>query len=553
MADEDLSYQGNFSLKPENIKFEWTPEIALEWVKCKRDPLYFIETYMRIQDADGQEVRFKLYPYQRAMIEAMWKSRNSIFATARQAGKSTTTCAFILWFIIFNKGKNVAILANVGKTASEILAKVKYGYEGLPMWMKHGVKKFNENTLFLENRSRVLAGTTTKSAIRGYTISLLFIDEAAHVENWDEFYTSVFNTISSGKKSKIVLVSTPLGLNHFHAFWKNANRAETDKDWNGFKPVLVTWKDVPGRDAAWRIATLKAGNGDLEKFAQEHEVEFLGSSGTLISGRKLKELVSIDPINSLDGLLNQYFSPVRGKLYSLIADVSRGRGLDYSAFNVIDVTKMPYQQVASYRNNLITPIDYADVIHGMAKHYNDALVLVETNDIGEQICDLLYHDYEYINLVQTESAGAAGKRISQGFSGKHTDKGIRTTVRVKNIGCSILKMLVEQDQLIVNDEETINEFKTFSRKLKSYEAEPGKHDDLVMTLVLFSWMTDQTFFKEYTDINTLTNLREKTDDQLMQELAPFGIIEDGLDYEEVTMDGHAAELADPWALRWYDS
>jgi hypothetical protein len=272
-------------------------------------------------------------------------------------------------------------------------------------------------------------------------------------------------------------------------------------------------------------------NFDVEKFSQEYEVEFLGSSGTLIAGWKLKELVHKTPLYEKDGL-KQYETPRPGRSYACIADVSRGKGLDYSAFSIVDVTEMPYSQVCTYKNNLITPIDYADIIHRVCKSYNSAATLVEINDIGEQVATSLHFDFEYENVLFTESAGRSGKRITSGF-GANIDQGIRTTKSVKSVGCSILKLLVEQNQLIVNDFDTISELSTFSRKGVSYEAESGKHDDLVMGLVLFAWLSDQMYFKELTSINTLAKLREKTDEEIAQDLVPFGFVDNGMHADEV--------------------
>jgi|SRR3990170_788448 len=523
-------HRGNPNLKRAGIGFAWTPEMMQEYIKCANDPLYFIETYMKIVHKDEGLIDIDLYHYQRDMVESMRDNRFSIFTTARQAGKSTIVCGYILWYTIFNAYKTVGLLANKGDTAREILSKVQIAYQHLPKWLQQGVVEWNKGSLVLENGSRVVATATSSDSIRGYSINLLFIDEAAWIENWDEFFTSVYPTIISGKTTQIVLVSTPHGLNHFHKTWKFALEKRND-----YHPIKVMWFDVPGRDAAWKEETLRGMNYDLEKFAQEQECEFLGSSGSLIAGWKLKELVYQIPILEKDGL-SQYCKPEKGRRYSLIADVSRGKALDYSAFSVLDITEMPYNQVCVYRNNLILPVDYCEIIHNIAKLYNEALVLIETNDIGEQISDLLYHEYEYINLVQTENAGPQGKKISQGFSGKATERGVRTTIRVKNVGCSILKMLIEQNQLTINDTNTIEELATFSKKNKSYEAEPGKHDDIVMGLVLFAWMTDQSFFKEFSDINTLNKLREKTDEEIMNQLLPFGI-DDGQNYEEVNFEG----------------
>lgn len=519
--DNEKGYKGNVLLKRANQDIEWTPELLQEWVKCSEDPIYFVETYMKIITLNDGLQNFKPYPYQRNMFKSFVENRYTIVTTARQAGKSTTTCGFILWYIIFHDAKTVALLANKGETAREILGRVQLAYQHLPKWLQQGVKEWNKGSFELENDSRVIAAATSASAIRGYTINLLFIDEAAHIDNWDEFFTSVYPTISSGTESKIVLVSTPNGLNHFYSTWINAieNR-------NGYSPILVNWKDVPGRNEKWKKETLAGMNFDIEKFNQEMECEFLGSSGTLIAGWKLKELVPLTAGVQQEGM-SQYFKAEKDKVYTIVCDVSRGKGLDYSAFQVIDVTKMPYQQVCVYRNNAITPIDYADVIHRTAKAYNDAAVLVEINDIGEQISNSLHFDFGYENILYTENAGRSGKQVTSGFSGRTADKGIRTTKIVKSVGCSMMKLLIEQNQLIINDFHTINELSTFSKRGNSYEAESGKHDDLVMCLVLFAWLSEQQYFKDYTNINTLLSLREKNEEEMDQDLAPFGFIDDG--------------------------
>ena len=527
MLDNEKGYKGNILLKKSNQEIEWSPDLIQEWVKCSEDPIYFVENYMKIISLNEGLVTFNPYPYQRNMIKTFVDNRYSIVTTARQAGKSTTTCGFILWYIIFQADKTVALLANKGDTAREILGRVQLAYQHLPKWLQQGVKEWNKGSFELENNSRVIAAATSASAIRGYTINLLFIDEAAHIENWDEFFTSVYPTISSGSESKIILVSTPNGLNHFYSTWANAKEGR-----NGYASILVNWKDVPGRDEKWRQETLAGMNFDLEKFDQEMNCEFLGSSGTLIAGWKLKELVPQTAVVQQEGLM-QYYKPIKDHIYTIVCDVSRGKGLDYSAFQIIDVTKMPYEQACVYRNNSVSPVDYADVIHRLAKAYNNAAVLVEINDIGEQVSHSLHYDFGYENILFTENSGRAGKQVTAGFSGRTADKGIRTTKLVKSVGCSILKLLIEQNQFIVNDFHTINELSTFSKKGNSYEAESGKHDDLVMCLVLFAWLSDQQYFKDYSNINTLMSLREKTDEDMEQDLAPFGFVFNGReDYED---------------------
>jgi hypothetical protein len=521
-------YLGNPLLKRSGVDVNWTQELVEEWVKCSESVTYFVEKYMKIINIDKGLMNFNLYPYQHEMLNTMAENRYTIIATARQSGKSTTTCGMILWYILFNKDKTVALLANKGETAREILGRIQLAYQHLPKWMQQGVVEWNKGSFVLENNSRVIAAATSSNNIRGFSVNLLFIDECAFVDNWDQFFTSVFPTISSGQDTKIILVSTPNGLNHFYKTWKLAEEGK-----NNYKCVKVHWSDVPGRDEKWKEEVLAGMNFDLEKFSQEHCVEFQGSSGTLIAGWKLKELIGENPIMQNDGLY-QYKKPVENRSYVCIVDVSRGKGLDYSAFSIIDVSSMPYEQVCAYRNNSVTPLDYAGIIHTVCKSYNSASILVEINDIGEQVSSSLHYDYEYENILFTESAGRSGKRITSGFGTAGTlDKGIRTTKIVKSIGCSILKLMIEQNQLIINDFNTINELSTFSRKNNSYEAEPGCHDDLVMSLVLFSWLSDQSYFKEFTNINTLAKLREKSDEEIAGELLPFGFVDSGETYEEM--------------------
>jgi hypothetical protein len=520
-------YLGNPNLKKPNTHVDWTPELLNEYIRCSRDPVYFIETYMQIVHVDRGLIPFKLYDYQHKMVESFNINRNTIVVSARQSGKSVTVCAFILWYILFNEDKSVALLANKGDTAREILSRVELAYQHLPSWLQHGIKEWNKGSLILENNSRVFATSTSATGIRGYAINLLFIDEAAFIDNWDEFFTSVYPTISSGMETKVVLVSTPNGLNHFHAIWTNAK-----KRLNNYHPILVRWQQVPGRNAEWKQETLSGMNFNEEKFNQEYNCEFLGSSGTLIAGWKLKELTEewIQPVSEREGMC-QYHAARAGRKYAIVCDVSRGKGLDYSAFQVMDITEMPYQQVCVFRNNSVTPADYASIIHRTARAHNDAVVLVEINDIGEQVSHSLLYDFSYENILYTENAGRSGKRVTSGFGGAgkgSVDKGIKTTKVVKSVGCSLLKLLIEQGQMVIHDHETVNELSTFSRKANSYEAETGKHDDLVMCLVLFAWLSDQTYFKELTDINTLQELRDKTEEDIAEELCAFDFfVDDG--------------------------
>lgn len=523
----DKGYNGNPLLKKSRRNINWTPEMVQEYLKCAEDPIYFAEKYIQIVHVDRGLIPIVLYDYQKEIIEKITKNRRVAVCTSRQAGKTTTAAAVILHYIIFNDHKTVALLANKGDAAREILDRIKISYEGLPPWLQQGVVSWNKGSIELENGCKIIAAATSSSAIRGKSISLLYIDETAFVDNWDEFFASVFPTISSGNTTKILFTSTPNGLNHFYKTCMGALAERDSKEWNGYEYVEVPWQRVPGRGEVWRHETLSSMDFDQEKFAQEFECAWLGSSGTLISGAVLKSLVSKTPLVSRDGL-KVYEEKQGNHQYVIVCDVSRGKGLDYSAFQVIDITQMPYNQVCTYKNNMVTPLDYAGTIFQISKLYNSASILVEINDTGGQVADALYFDYECESVIQTENAGARGKRISAGFSKTTTsDRGVRTTKTVKSIGCSMLKLLIEQRQLIINDHDTIFELSRFSKKATSYEAEPGCHDDLVMGLVLFGWMSDQQYFKDLTDINTLMKLRDRTDEELERDLLPTGFMDDG--------------------------
>lgn len=520
-------YRGNANLKKIGQKINWTADLIEERRKCKNDILYFAENYVKVITPDEGFVNIQLYEYQKEIIKAFGSSESTqtIVATARQVGKTTTAVCIILHYILFNPAKSVAILANKAEAAKEVLDRIKLAYEALPLWLQQGVVEFNKTLISLENKSKVFAAATSSSNIRGKAVQFVYIDETAFIENWDEFYTSVFPVLSAGSKSKILFTSTPNGLNHFHKTWELANKRDSDpENWNGFTPIRVTWQEVPGRDEAWKMKQLKGYDFDYQKFSQEYEVEFQGSSGTLISGSKLKTLVCATPVTDNHAGLIQYQSAIEGHTYVLIADVSHGKGLDYSAFHVIDVTAFPYRQVCTFRSNQISTTDYTDVVFRIGKAYNTAYVLVENNDWGAQVPQMLHNEYEYENILMTKTTGRQGKGI---FFGPGAEQGVRTTTTVKAIGCSMLKALIEGDRLIIHDQATINELSTFSKKGNSYEAEIGKNDDLVMGLVLFGWMTNDPFFKEISDSDVLKALREHNLDELEQEMLPFGFIEDG--------------------------
>ena len=494
------NYLGNPRLKRVNMPMQLTEDQVREYVKCAEDPVYFIENYVKVVMLDKGFVQINLYPFQKDAIEKFNKNRRIIVKAGRQVGKTTMVVGYILWYVLFNTDKSVAILANKAATAREILSRIKLAYEALPHWIQQGVKTWNKGDIELENGCRILANSTASSAIRGFSISLLYLDEFAFVPTniADEFFTSVYPTISSGTESKILISSTPNGMNHFYKMWNDAV-----EDNNGFTHISANWREVPGRDQKWADEQFRV-LGE-QKFMQEMECEFLGSSGTLISAVALRALSLAKPIANT-GIENFkiYDEAKPDHLYFMVVDTSRGKGLDYSAFTVIDATALPYKVVATYKDNEISPLVYPAILKQVGTYYNNAYQLVETNDNGQQIVDILFDDYEYENILSTVEHGKSklNKKLLVNFGfGQKSGRGVKTTKSVKRLGCSILKNLIERQQLIITDYDIISELSTFVSNGVSYEAEEGSHDDLVMCLVLFAWLTNQRFFSDMTDVN----------------------------------------------------
>ena len=505
-------YLGNPKLKRIGVPVQLNENEITEYVKCANDPIYFIQNYVKIITLDHGFVGIKLYPFQQEAITKINNDRRIIVKAGRQVGKTTMVVGYILWYILFNEDKTVAILANKAPTAREILSRIKIAYEALPLWLQQGVRTWNKGDIELENNSRIMATSTASSAIRGFSISLLYLDEFAFVPTniAEEFFTSVYPTISSGTSSKILISSTPNGMNHFYKMWTDAIEGR-----NAFSFIEANWRQVPGRTESWALEQRKV-LGE-EKYLQEMECEFQGSAGTLISGMVLKSLTFKTPTipSSIAGL--DFHSQVEvGHKYVISVDTSRGRGLDHSAFVVFDVTDIPYRVVCKYKNNEISPVVYPSIISSIGKYYNMAYVLVEINDNGQQVADSLFDDYEYENILYTADIK---KRLilTLSYAGKAV-RGIRTTKSVKRLGCSLLKSMIESHKLIAEDYEIITELSTFINKGTSYEAEEGAHDDLVMCLVLFSWMTNQEFFSELCDMDIKKKLYQEQMEQINEEM-----------------------------------
>jgi hypothetical protein len=534
-------YLGNPLLKKANTPIEFTEEQVIEFFKCKEDPVYFARNYIKIVSLDHGLVPFDMYPFQERLIQNFHKNRFNICKMPRQTGKSTTCVSYLLHYAVFNDNVNIAILANKASTARDLLGRLQLAYENLPKWMQQGIISWNKGSLELENGSKISSNSTSSSAVRGGSYNVIFLDEFAFIPNHiaDDFFASVYPTISSGQSTKVIIVSTPRGMNHFYRMWHDAERGK-----NEYLPTDVHWSEVPGRDAAWKEQTI--ANTSEQQFKVEFECEFLGSTNTLINPTKLRNLVYEDPIKRNAGL-DIYEQPKEEHNYLMTVDVARGLGNDYSAFIVFDITEFPYKVVAKYRNNEIKPMLFPNIIYDVAKAYNGSWLLVEVNDIGDQVANILHFDLEYDNVLMCSMRGRAGQIVGSGFSGKKSQLGVRMTAAVKKLGCSNLKTLMEDDKLLTVDYDIISELTTFAQKHNSFEAEEGCNDDLAMCLVIFSWLVAQDYFKEMTDNDVRKRIYEEQKNQIEQDMSPFGFILDGINDEVSFVDTDG----DRWHLDEY--
>ena len=544
MPSVDDIYLGNPNLKKANTEIEFTQEQILEFVACKEDPVYFAKKYIKIVSLDEGLVPFNLYPFQEKLISNFHENRFNICKMPRQTGKSTTCVSYLLHYAVFNDNVNIAILANKASTARDLLSRLQLAYENLPKWMQQGIIAWNKGSLELENGSKILAASTSASAVRGGSYNVIFLDEFAFIPNHiaDQFFASVYPTISSGQSTKVIIVSTPRGMNHFYRLWHDAERGK-----NEYKPTDVHWSEVPGRDDVWREQTI--ANTSEAQFKVEFECEFLGSVDTLIAPSKLRTMVYEEPAQRNAGL-DIYESPMMGHDYLITVDVARGVEKDYSAFVLVDITSFPHRIVGKYRNNQIKPMLFPSVIYEVATKYNKAFILCEVNDIGDQVASIIHYDLEYDNLLMASMRGRAGQVIGQGFSGKKTQMGVKMSKTVKKVGSLNLKTLIESDKIVFKDYEIISELTTFIQKNNSFEAEEGANDDLAMCLVIYAWLVQNDYFKELTDQDVRKRLYEEQKNQIEQDMAPFGFMIDGLDEDSfVDAEGDRWNKADEYGDR----
>ena len=532
------AYLGNPNLKKVNTPVEFTEEQIKEYQKCANDPIYFMENYVRIVSLDEGLVPFKMYDFQKNIVNTIHDNRFTICKLPRQSGKSTTTISYLLHYALFNPNSNIAILANKSTTARDILGRLQLAYENLPKWLQQGIINWNKGNIELENKSTIVAAATSSSAIRGGSYNIIFLDEFAFVPTniAESFFSSVYPTISSGKNTKMIIVSTPYGMNQFYKLWTDAENKRND-----YIPIEVHWSEVPGRDEAWKEQTIR--NTSPEQFQQEFECEFLGSVNTLISPAKIKNMAYMNPLKS-SGSVEVFEAPIKGHTYICTVDVSRGVDKDYSAFIVFDVTQMPYKVVALYKDNEVKPFVFPNIIEQVCKGYNRAHILTEVNDIGQQIAEALQFEIEYDNLMMTTQKGRAGQILGAMYSGRGSSLGVRMTKQIKRIGCANIKTLIEGDKLIINAFKIIEEISTFAKRGQSYQAEDGANDDLMMCCVIFGWVSNQPYFKELTNTNARQQMYVEQQNLIEQDMAPFGFLDDGInEHEQTTVD----EYGDVWS------
>jgi hypothetical protein len=531
-----FSYLGNRNLKKPNAIIEFTQHQIDEYDKCSKDPIYFARNYMKIVNVDRGLIPFEMYDYQEDTIQTFKDNRFCILKFPRQTGKSTCVVAYMLWLVLFKDMYSIAILANKARLAAELLGRLELAYEHLPKWLQQGVVVWNKRSIELENGSKIMAEATTASAVRGGSFNMIFLDEFAHIRTnlAEEFFQSVYPTISSGKTTQVIIVSTPNGMNHYYKMWTNAKQGRSE-----YVPLEIHWSQVPGRDEQWKRQQIN--NTSEQQFSQEFECQFLGSTHTLVSPQTLQQMTFVTPISSKHSF-DQYYNVIEDHTYVIVADVSRGKELDYSAFIVYDITEYPYRIAAKYNNNAVSPLVYPEIIYQIANYYNQAYILVETNDIGQQVADIIANDYEYENIISTATSGNKGI-VAKAWASNHTQLGVRTTKLVKRIGCATIKDVIETSKLIIEDFEIIEQLTTFTLQKNTYKADEGCYDDLVMCLVLFGWLIRQDFFKELTNSDFRAKMLLQQKHYLEQEVMPFGFMhDDGREAYEEIVDGSSFKL-----------
>ncbi|MFW6281855.1 MAG: terminase large subunit domain-containing protein [bacterium] len=484
------------------IKYDvWELKTLTHSLKCADDHIVMVEGFKEkfVKDLDENDNVItkngleKVVSVEKLEVEpeemydlTVDSEKHTLFTNGILSHNSTISSVFLLWYSLFHKDKTVAIMANKESLAIEMLDKIKMAYQQLPKWLQQGIQYdgWNKKKLSLENGSRIIAAATSSNALTGYTINLLYLDEFAKVPQYvaDDFIASVYPVVTSGKSSKIIMVSTPLGLNQFYNFWVGATRKDGNE--NSFYPISVGWWEVPGRDEKFKQDVIK--DIGLNRWEQEFSCKFLGSNSTLIDSDILERIVYKVPIaTKWTGLFSIYEQPLQNKEYVLGVDVGKGVGKDYSVIQVLKIeSDKKLEQVGIYRSNLIIPHDFAQIVVSIAKFYNNAHVMVENNDIGHIVCDSIWYEIEYEELVNLDAKAL----------------GVRSTRRSKKIANMMLKEYLEKGWLDIYDERTVYELSRYEEiKPGVYAAGKTEHDDAVTSLLwaLYFVQTDEFEGKSY--------------------------------------------------------
>lgn len=533
-----MSKANNLKIKPLGYKENYTEQQIEEIYKCKNDPIYFIQNYIKVISLDNSIIPFTLRDYQKKLINIVHKKRFTIAMMSRQSGKSTTVVSYLLQYALFNSNKRISLSAHNESLAQTLLSKIKTAYENLPSWLQQGVDVLNKNTFEFENGSTIVATATSAKTARGTSNNILLLDEFAFVEDHlaEEFYKSVYPSITQSKTAKIVIISTPNGMNLFYKMWMDAINKK-----NSYTPLKVTWKDVPTCNVPGWEETTKKNISSID-FAQEFECNFLGSTATLISAKVLSRIPVEAPIKSSDGL-DIYEDYQKNHKYVMTVDPSNfmfneRNKQDYSAFVIIDITDPPYRVVAKYRNNEITSSIFPEYVYKVGKQYKFPFLLCESDSnmsVGKALSELEYPELLLCSTVG--GRGGYGQSVSHSFDSKRTNYGLAMSEKAKREGCIKLKDLIEANVLLFKDAEILNELFTFVPKKNSWGAAKAKHDDLVMCLVIFSWLTNQEYFKELIDIDIRKYMVNKQERQMNASLQLLGYVNLGVEPDIEISDG----------------
>lgn len=475
---KNIFYNNIKNLLKSDVKLELKEWQIQEIYKCKNDISYFLETYVKVVHQDRGKVPFKLYDFQKKFIDVIKNNNRVLGLISRQAGKTVGISGYVLHYTIFNKDKNIGIVANKGSTARKILKGIKNMYKTLPVWLQVGIEVWDKSAITLGNGCQIMTDNTSSDSFTGESIALLIVDEVAKIEAnlFKDFFDSAMPTVSSSKSAKVIMFSTAKGLNHWYKLWTDAKN-----NVNEFTPFQIEWFEVPGRDDEWKEKIIKTFTES--HFLQEYDNKFMGSSDSLISMKKLQSMPHSIPIEiKNDNRFNIYEYPEENAQYFLLCDYAEGLEQDSSSIQIVKKIEEKFKQVGRYKDNTSKPREFALIKKMIGEYYNEGLVIGESN-LGKESLNELHEELEYENIF---------------FDLEEINKiGLRMTTKTKKLGCSYLKKFIENNKFEIVDFDTINELSTFISKKNSYEADTGCHDDLVIPFILFAYLLNQELFIDW--------------------------------------------------------